>query len=55
VTSLAISHDMLQAARLADRSFVLDKGRLVAEGPPASLRGQVGSVAAQFFEASRIH
>lgn len=53
VTSVVISHDMAQAFSLATRLHVLDKGRLVASGPPDLLRAQAGSVAAQFFEASR--
>jgi phospholipid/cholesterol/gamma-HCH transport system ATP-binding protein len=54
VTSIVISHDMAQAVRLADRMHVLDGGRLVASGTPEELKSQAGSVAAQFFEASRI-
>jgi phospholipid/cholesterol/gamma-HCH transport system ATP-binding protein len=53
VTSVVVSHDMTQAFSLASRLHVLDKGRLVASGPPGELRAQVGSLAAQFFEASR--
>lgn len=54
VTSIVISHDMTEAFKLADRLYVLDKGKLVAEGPPDELRAQAGSLAARFFEASRI-
>lgn len=53
VTSVVISHDMTQAFRLADCLHVLDKGRLVASGPPLELRAQPGSLAAQYFEAGR--
>lgn len=52
VTSVVISHDMTQAFKLADRLYVLDKGRLVAEGPPQELKSQAGSVAEQFYAAS---
>jgi phospholipid/cholesterol/gamma-HCH transport system ATP-binding protein len=54
VTSVVISHDMTEAYKLADRLYVLDKGRLVAEGSPEELRSDVGSLAARFFDASRI-
>jgi phospholipid/cholesterol/gamma-HCH transport system ATP-binding protein len=54
VTSIVISHDMAQAMKLADRMYVLDKGRLVADGTPAELKNQVGGLAAKFFEASRV-
>jgi phospholipid/cholesterol/gamma-HCH transport system ATP-binding protein len=53
VTSIVISHDMTQAFKLADRLYVLDKGCLVAAGTPRELKGQAGSLAAQFYEASR--
>jgi phospholipid/cholesterol/gamma-HCH transport system ATP-binding protein len=53
VTSIVISHDMAQAFGLADRLYVLDKGRLVAGGTPAELKATEGSIAAQFFTASR--
>jgi phospholipid/cholesterol/gamma-HCH transport system ATP-binding protein len=53
VTSVVITHDMTQAFSLATELHVLDKGRLVASGPPAELRRHAGSLAARFFEASR--
>ena len=53
VTSVVISHDMTQAFGLADRLYVLDNGHLVAAGPPATLRNDPGSLAAEFFAASR--
>jgi ABC-type branched-subunit amino acid transport system ATPase component len=45
---------MAQAAKLADRMYVLEEGRLVAEGTPQELKNQPGGLAAKFFEASRI-
>lgn len=54
VTSVVITHDMTQAFSLATRLHVLDQGRLVASGPPAELRQHAGSLAARFFEASRL-
>jgi phospholipid/cholesterol/gamma-HCH transport system ATP-binding protein len=53
VTSVVISHDMAQAMRLADHLLVLDKGRLVEDGPPRELRDRAGSLAARFFQASQ--
>ena len=32
---LAIVHDLTLAARFADRVLVMDRGRIVADGPPA--------------------
>jgi iron complex transport system ATP-binding protein len=38
---LAIMHDLLLAGRFADRVLVMDRGRLVADGPPgAALAGE---------------
>lgn len=54
VTSIVISHDMAQAAKLADRVYLLDKGQLAAEGTFAELKGQEGTLAARFIEASFI-
>jgi len=53
VTSVVITHDMTQAFSLATRLHVLDRGRLVASGPPAELRQHAGSLAERFFQASR--
>jgi phospholipid/cholesterol/gamma-HCH transport system ATP-binding protein len=53
VTSIVISHDMAQAKRLADRVYVLDKGRLAAQGTVAELKAQPDGLAAKFFDASR--
>ena len=54
VTSIVISHSMAQAVRLADRMYVLADGRVDAEGSVDELRGATGSLAAAYFEASRI-
>jgi phospholipid/cholesterol/gamma-HCH transport system ATP-binding protein len=53
VTSIVISHDMAQAKKLADRVYVLDKGRLAGQGSFAELKAATGGLAAKFFEASR--
>jgi len=37
LTSVMITHDMLEALLLADRVAVLQHGKLIAEGPPAEL------------------
>jgi len=52
VTSIVISHDMAQAAKLADRVYLLDKGQLAAAGTFAELKSQQGTLAARFIEAS---
>jgi osmoprotectant transport system ATP-binding protein len=37
LTSIMITHDMLEAMLLADRIIVLERGQLIAEGAPAAL------------------
>ncbi|HET9457221.1 MAG TPA: ABC transporter ATP-binding protein [Candidatus Limnocylindrales bacterium] len=39
VTVLMASHDLTDVERVADRIAILDRGRIVAEGSPASLAG----------------
>jgi iron complex transport system ATP-binding protein len=34
---LAILHDLALAARFADHVLVMDRGRLIAEGPPRTI------------------
>jgi phospholipid/cholesterol/gamma-HCH transport system ATP-binding protein len=52
VTSLIISHDMAEAKTIADRLFVLDKGKLAANGTVADLTKSHTGLTARFFEAS---
>ncbi len=37
LTTVMITHDMLEALGLADRIVVLQRGRFIADGPPSSL------------------
>jgi osmoprotectant transport system ATP-binding protein len=37
LTTVMVTHDVLEALLLADRIVVLDEGRIVADGPPAAL------------------
>lgn len=54
VASVIISHDMVQAHKVADTVHVLDKGQLVASGTPAVLSNTESSLAQRFFSASVI-
>jgi branched-chain amino acid transport system ATP-binding protein len=38
VTMLIVDHDMALIMRICNRIYVLDNGRLIAEGPPAEIR-----------------
>jgi phospholipid/cholesterol/gamma-HCH transport system ATP-binding protein len=53
LTSVVISHDMAQAFSLADRLYVMDAGRLLAQGTPHELRADATSLAARFYAASQ--
>lgn len=53
VTSVVISHDMVQAQKVADKIYVLDRGRMVAEGTPKELQAEEG-LARRFFAASMV-
>lgn len=55
VTSIVISHNMAQAARIADRIYLLSGGKIAAAGTPRELMAEKGTLAASFFEASAIH
>jgi branched-chain amino acid transport system ATP-binding protein len=39
LTVVMIEHDLAAAFRIADRVSAMDEGRIIAEGPPALLRG----------------
>lgn len=54
VTSVVISHDMAGALRIADRVFLLAKGRLVGGGTPGELVRHRAGMAQDFFAASGI-
>ncbi len=52
VTSLLISHDMAEARAIADRLHVLDRGKVVADGPVKELAKTREGLTARFFAAS---
>ncbi len=54
VTSIIISHDMAEAQSIADRIFVLDRGRIEARGTADELRSDKNGLATRYFEASLI-
>jgi ABC-2 type transport system ATP-binding protein len=48
-TVVLVTHDVEEAERLCDRIVVLDRGRIVAEGTPASIVGAMGVPATVIF------
>ena len=51
-TVLMVSHDFAQAARVADKIFVLEAGRIVESGDARSLKNSQNSLVRRFWEAS---
>lgn len=54
VTSVVISHDMAGALQIADRIFVLSKGRIAASGTPRDLANGDNETVRQFLDSSGI-
>ncbi len=53
-TIILVTHDVQEAFELADRIFLMDKGRVVQEGTPDQLLFEpAGEYARDFFEAQR--
>jgi phospholipid/cholesterol/gamma-HCH transport system ATP-binding protein len=52
-TAIAITHDMASARRIGDRAAMLNKGRIVWEGPATELMNSGNPVVDQFTHGSR--
>ncbi len=50
VTSIAITHDMTSAYKIADRIAMLYKGKIIAAGTPAEIRDSADPYVRQFIE-----
>ena len=54
VTSVVISHDMAGALQIADRIFVLSKGKVAASGTPRELADGDNEIVREFIDSSGI-
>ena len=50
ITSIVVSHDVDELARIADETYLLSQGKVVASGTPAQLRASEVEVVRQFME-----
>jgi osmoprotectant transport system ATP-binding protein len=55
LTTVMITHDMLEALSWADRIVVLSRGRIVAEGPPSVMIDNAEPDVAELIAAPRRH
>src|SRR6185437_6992115 len=52
ITSIVVSHDVHELERLADYSYLLAEGRVVARGTPTELEGSKEEVVRQFMSGA---
>jgi phospholipid/cholesterol/gamma-HCH transport system ATP-binding protein len=52
ITSIVVSHDVHEIGTIADYSYLLSGGRVVAEGSPQALAAEKGPVVSQFMSGS---
>jgi len=50
ISSIVVSHDVREIAQIADRSYILSEGQVVACGTPAELRDHPSPIVKQFME-----
>jgi phospholipid/cholesterol/gamma-HCH transport system ATP-binding protein len=48
ITSVAVTHDMKSAYRIADRIAMMYHGKIIAEGSPEEIQGTTNPVVHQF-------
>ncbi|MEY4375794.1 MAG: hypothetical protein RJB26_344, partial [Pseudomonadota bacterium] len=48
ITSIVVSHDVHEISAIADCSYLLSEGRVVASGRPDELRGSQSEIVRQF-------
>jgi len=48
VTSIAVTHDMISAYKIADRIAMMYNGRIVASGKPDEIKGTKDPIVRQF-------
>jgi phospholipid/cholesterol/gamma-HCH transport system ATP-binding protein len=52
ITSIAVTHDMVSATKIADRIAMLYEGRIIFDGPPEEIQRTTNPVVQQFIRGS---
>jgi phospholipid/cholesterol/gamma-HCH transport system ATP-binding protein len=52
ITSILVSHDVQEISAIADRTYLLSGGKVVAEGSPAELKSAASDVVQQFMSGA---
>ena len=52
ITSVLVSHDVQEISAIADRTYLISGGKVVAEGTPEQLRSQASGVVQQFLSGT---
>ncbi|HVN42200.1 MAG TPA: ABC transporter ATP-binding protein [Steroidobacteraceae bacterium] len=50
ISSIVVSHDVHEIAQIADESYILSEGQVVAQGSPKALREHASPIVRQFLE-----
>ncbi len=50
ISSIVVTHDVREVSQIADASYILSEGRVVASGTPAELREHPSPIIHQFME-----
>jgi phospholipid/cholesterol/gamma-HCH transport system ATP-binding protein len=52
ITSIVVSHDVQEISAIADYTYLLSEGQVVAEGSPAQMKGEQKEVVKQFLSGA---
>ena len=50
ITSIVVTHDVHEISQIADTSYILSDGHVVASGPPANCRRRIRRIVRQFMD-----
>ncbi len=50
ITSIVVSHDVVETCQISDYAYLVGEGRIIGEGPPAALQKSTSEHVRQFME-----